>query len=101
MLIGFWNAAIRALATAFAYSNVFTAMTGLYLVVRRDVDHAPFDQVYLEPAVGVPQELEPVHRVDEPVKNVRDDRRSSDQQGNGTPDGSPPVSAKSSSDQEP
>lgn len=53
-IIGFWNGTIRTFAAAFAYSFFFTALTGIYLVLRRDVDHVELDQVYVEPSAGVP-----------------------------------------------
>jgi hypothetical protein len=46
-LIGFWNHLIRTLATSFAYAFFFTSMTGIYIVLRRDVDATELDEVHV------------------------------------------------------
>ena len=46
-LIGFWNGVIRTFATAYAYSYFFTCVTGIYLLLRHDVDAASLDQVFI------------------------------------------------------
>jgi len=47
-IIYFWNGCVRVLAASFSYSFFFVAMTGVYLLLRRDVDQTELDEVYFE-----------------------------------------------------
>jgi hypothetical protein len=66
-IIYFWNGCVRVLAAAFSYSFFFVAMTGVYLLLRRDVDQTELDEVYFEeddeisdlPPLTPPREEEP------------------------------------------
>ncbi|MEE2641528.1 MAG: hypothetical protein VX768_12945 [Planctomycetota bacterium] len=46
--IGFWEGSVRLLATAFSYGFFFVAMTGMYLLLRKDNDFVELDQVHVE-----------------------------------------------------
>jgi hypothetical protein len=47
-LIGFWTACVRLLAVAFGASFLWTASTGIYLLLRRDADAKELDEIYVE-----------------------------------------------------
>jgi hypothetical protein len=47
-MIGFWSALARLLALGFAYSFFWTASTAIYLLLRRDTDGTPLDEVHLD-----------------------------------------------------
>lgn len=59
-LIEFWNGAVLSVARAFAYSYFWVAATAIYLLLRRDVDQAELDEIYLDDEdepVGMPGDL--------------------------------------------
>lgn len=45
-MIGFWVGVVRTLATAFAFSYFWCAITGIYLLLRHDVDATEWDEVF-------------------------------------------------------
>ena len=49
LLIGWWIALVRAIATAFTYSYFWSSMTVIYLLLRHDVDRTEMDEVHLSP----------------------------------------------------
>ncbi|MGD9648535.1 MAG: hypothetical protein AB7U73_22685, partial [Pirellulales bacterium] len=56
-VLGFWLAAVQVLLLGFGFSYFWTATTGIYLLLRYDVDATEMDVVHLEdePAVfGLP-----------------------------------------------
>ena len=48
MLIRFWAGCVKFLAAGFFYGYFWTAITAIYLVLRRDVDATEMDEVYLD-----------------------------------------------------
>ena len=51
-LIRFWIAAARTLASGYGYSFFWSAMGGVYLLLRQDVDSTEWDEVYDERRQG-------------------------------------------------
>jgi hypothetical protein len=47
-LFRFANGCLRAVAYSFAYGYFWVAACGIYLVLRRDVDHTETDEIYLD-----------------------------------------------------
>ena len=47
-LMGLSVGLVRAVAAGYMYSFFWCAATAIYLLLRRDVDHADFDEVYVE-----------------------------------------------------
>jgi hypothetical protein len=47
-VLGFWIAVARTLVAGFAYSFFFTALTGIYFLLRYDTEGKPLDAVALE-----------------------------------------------------
>ncbi len=47
-LINLWSGLIRTIALAFSFSFFWCAMSGIYLLLRRDVDQTEFDDVYID-----------------------------------------------------
>jgi hypothetical protein len=47
-LVGFWAGLVKLLAVAYLFSYFWTAMTAVYLVLRRDVDATEMDEVFLD-----------------------------------------------------
>lgn len=59
-LVGASCAGVKLLALAFAYSYFWTASTGIYLLLRRDTDDTPLDDIQLdEPEEPQPQPQKP------------------------------------------
>lgn len=57
-LVGFWNAAIRAVASSYAYSFFWCATAGIYLLLRFHVDAVELDEVFIDEAAeryGLPE----------------------------------------------
>jgi len=52
MLIRFWVAVIRTLASGYGYSFFWCAMAGIYLLLRHDVDGTEWDHVYDDRSQG-------------------------------------------------
>ena len=60
LLICTWSDCVRLLAVGYLYSYFWVAASGVYLLLRRDVDDTELDEVYLddyesEEAVGLPE----------------------------------------------
>jgi len=55
-LIYFWRACVKLLAVSFLYSYFWTAMTAVYLLLRRDVDATELDEVFLPREEESPEE---------------------------------------------
>jgi hypothetical protein len=49
-LVGFWSSLVRMLVLAFGHSFLWTAASGVYLLLRRDTDGTPLDEVFLDAA---------------------------------------------------
>jgi hypothetical protein len=60
-LVGFWTTLVRLVVLAYGHSFLWTAASGVYLLLRRDTDATPLDEVYLESAED-PYGLPPVKR---------------------------------------
>jgi hypothetical protein len=57
-LIGMWSSCIRTVAVAFPFSFFWCSMTAIYLLLRRNVDHTEFDDVFISNEENrVPQPL--------------------------------------------
>ncbi len=59
VLIQFWAGCVKLLAVGFLYAFFWTALSSIYLLLRRDVDATAMDEVFLdadetEPAAGLP-----------------------------------------------
>ncbi len=52
LLIRSWNDCVRLLAIGYLYSYFWVSASGIYLLLRRDVDDTEIDEVYLEDAGG-------------------------------------------------
>jgi hypothetical protein len=61
-----WSSLIRLTVVAYGHSFLWTAASGIYLLLRRDTDGTPLDEVYLESAED-PYGLPPVKRDDSGV----------------------------------
>jgi hypothetical protein len=48
LLLAFFRGLVRATVTGFCYSFFWCLATAVYLLLRRDVDHTEFDEVYVE-----------------------------------------------------
>lgn len=68
-MIGFWSAGVRLWALAFAYSYFWTASTGIYLLLRRDTDDTPLDDIQLDE----PEEQPPPPKPDEAAAAAADE----------------------------
>jgi hypothetical protein len=53
-LIGILLIVLHAVVTAFRFTYFFAAASGIYLLLRLDVDEKELDEVYVEPTVGKP-----------------------------------------------
>jgi len=67
VLIQFWAGCVKLLAVGFLYGFFWTAVTSIYLLLRRDVDATALDEVFLdadesEPAEGLPPICRPMSR---------------------------------------
>jgi len=47
-LIAFWTGCVKLLATGFIYSYFWTAVSAIYLLLRRDTDATEMDEIYLD-----------------------------------------------------
>ena len=47
-MFGFWDSTVRAVAVAFTYSYFWVATTGIYLLLRKDVDDTELDEIFIE-----------------------------------------------------
>jgi hypothetical protein len=47
-LVAAWSALVRLVALGFAYSYFWTAVTAIYLLLRRDADGTPLDEVHFD-----------------------------------------------------
>lgn len=57
-LIRFWAGCVKLLAVGFLYSYLWSSATGIYYLLRRDVDAREMDEVFLEnegPEEGLPR----------------------------------------------
>jgi hypothetical protein len=45
-LVGFWSGLVRMIVLAFGHSFLWTAATGVYLLLRRDTDGTPLDEIF-------------------------------------------------------
>ncbi len=52
LLIRIWSDCVRLLAVGYLYSYFWVSASGIYLLLRRDVDDTEIDEVYLEDAGG-------------------------------------------------
>lgn len=52
-LIGLWVGVARAIASGFGYSYFWVACSGVYLLLRQDVDSTEWDQIYDSSEAGV------------------------------------------------
>jgi len=52
-LAQFWDAMVRTIAVGFRWSFFWVSATGIYLLLRRDVDQTEMDEVYLEEEEGL------------------------------------------------
>jgi len=59
--VAFWSNVVRWLVLAYGHSYLWTAATGIYLLLRRDTDATPLDEVYLDSAED-PYGLPPIRR---------------------------------------
>ncbi|REJ69912.1 MAG: hypothetical protein DWQ31_02905 [Planctomycetota bacterium] len=56
-LVSFWVSCVRLLGAGYVISYVWTAMTAIYLLLRRDIDATELDEIYLtdaEATYGLP-----------------------------------------------
>jgi hypothetical protein len=60
-LVSVWSGLVRLLVLAYGHSFLWTAASGVYLLLRRDTDATPLDEVYLDSAED-PYGLPPVKR---------------------------------------
>ena len=60
-LVAVWSGLVRLLVLAYGHSFLWTAASGIYLLLRRDTDATPLDEVYLDSAED-PYGLPPVKR---------------------------------------
>ena len=60
-IVAVWSGLVRLLVLAYGHSFLWTAASGIYLLLRRDTDATPLDEVYLESAED-PYGLPPVKR---------------------------------------
>ena len=78
-MLGFANGCLRAVAYSFVYGYLFVGATGIYLVLRRDVDHTETDEIYLDDdseSYGLPplkDDESGVPHVDTPDGNEKED----------------------------
>lgn len=54
MLVRFWTGCVKLLAVGYLFSYFWTASTVIYLLLRRDVDHAELDEVFLDADLSEP-----------------------------------------------
>jgi hypothetical protein len=52
-LIGLWVGVARAVASGFGYSYFWCALSGVYLLLRQDLDATDWDQIYDSREAGV------------------------------------------------
>ena len=54
--IGFWKSLLGALAAGYQAGFLWVASVGVYLLLRKDIDGAEMDEVYVEdePEFGMP-----------------------------------------------
>ncbi len=72
-LIHFWIGCVKVLAVGFLYAYFWTATVAIYLLLRRNVDAAEMDEVFLdEDASEQPHDLAPI-KTDEAGAPVVDD----------------------------
>ena len=62
VLIHFWTGCVKLLAVGFLFSYFWSASTIVYMLLRRDVDHAELDEVFLDADLSEP--TAPVENVD-------------------------------------
>ena len=83
--IGIWmfrfaNGTVRAVTYSFAYGFFWVATSGIYLLLRREVDHTETDEVYLDDdseAYGLP----PLKEDDKGVPTIAEQKANEDKSG--------------------
>ncbi len=60
-MVAAWSTLVRMLVLAYGHSFLWTAASGIYLLLRRNTDGTPLDEVYLDSAED-PYGLPPVRR---------------------------------------
>ncbi len=60
-MVARWSTLVRMLVLAYGHSYLWTAASGIYLLLRHDTDGTPMDEVYLDSAED-PYGLPPVRR---------------------------------------
>jgi len=71
--IRFWAECVKLLAVGFLYSYLWTTATGIYFLLRRDVDARELDEVFLEESPeNAPSGLPPLRTDESGVPEVAD-----------------------------
>ncbi len=82
-IVAVWSTLVRLLVLAYGHSFLWTAASGIYLLLRHDTDATPLDEVYLESAED-PYGLPPVKR-DAAGVTVLDESQTTQPAGTATP----------------
>jgi len=97
--IGFWNAVIKSLAAAFLYGLFWCLASAIYLLMRKDVDEAEMDEIFLMDERRTYQ-LPPLQSDENGIPQVRrpEPTYSADQSDQPLPDQVSPDDAASNND---
>jgi hypothetical protein len=100
-IVHFWNSLLIILQQAYAVSYFWTASTGIYLLMRRQVDATPIDEIkHFEPAATVDPPLDPIAEDDQGAPELAETKTEADAPES-KEDAAPPESPSESSDEPP